>query len=186
MKTKSGPKAGTRRKKDPANVRQALIDAVIKIASTSGVSNITVSHVCKDAGVTKGALFHHFENREALIVAMVNHLTEQLDAEIDESIANDSVPYGSFTRAYIKTTLIEDSEYGRIWASLLLSDATINALAAKWFGKRLKKHFKTDSDPRLELIRYSADGAWLALVTDYVEGIDIGKIKKRLLAMTLE
>ncbi|WP_413560406.1 TetR/AcrR family transcriptional regulator [Bdellovibrio sp. HCB209] len=180
MKTKNPAK----RKKDPENVRLALLKAATKLASEQGVPAITLSLVSEEAGVTKGALFHHFENKHALIAAMADFLTERLDEEIDAAIAKDPVSYGVFTRAYVQVTLDLHSEYGKAFSSLLLSESDLSSLGGDWYGKRLKRHAKTDSDPKLEIVRYAADGAWLAAVTNYNAKMDIGKIKKRLIEMS--
>ncbi|AFY02414.1 TetR/AcrR family transcriptional regulator [Bdellovibrio bacteriovorus] len=180
MKTKSQ----TKRKKDPENVRLSLLRATAKLASEQGVPAITLSLVSKAAGVTKGALFHHFENKRALIVAMMDFLIERMDEDIDALIAKDAKEYGVFTRAYVQVMLDLHSEYGKAFSSLLLSEPEISALSAAWYGKRMKMHAKTDSDQQLEIIRYAADGAWLAAVTNYNPKMDIGKIRKRLVEMS--
>ncbi|MFV8258878.1 TetR/AcrR family transcriptional regulator [Bdellovibrio bacteriovorus] len=180
MKTKSPAK----RKKDPENVRLALLKATAKLASEQGVPAITLSLVSKAAGVTKGALFHHFENKRALIAAMMDYLVESLDEEIDALIAKDSNDYGVFTRAYVQVILDLHSEYGKAFSSVLLSDPDLSSLSTDWYVKRMKRHAKTDSDQQLEIIRYAADGAWLAAVTNYNPKMDIGKIRKRLVEMS--
>lgn len=174
----------SRRKKDPENVRLALLMATARIASEEGVHAISLSKVSAAAGVTKGALFHHFVNREALIAAMALYLMDHLDAEIDQLIEKDTQTYGVFTRAYIQATLNMESEFGKAFSTLLLAEPSVASISSDWFVGRMKKHAKTDSDPQLEIIRYAADGAWLAAVTNYNPKMDLGKVKKRLLEMS--
>lgn len=47
---------------------------------TQGFSATTVDGLCKAASVTKGAFFHHFENKEALGVAAANFWAETTSA----------------------------------------------------------------------------------------------------------
>lgn len=47
---------------------------------TQGFAATTVDDLCKAAGVTKGAFFHHFENKEALGVAAAAYWAETTSA----------------------------------------------------------------------------------------------------------
>ena len=41
-----------------------------------GYSSTSVDELCTEAGVTKGAFFHHFRSKDALAVAAANHWSE--------------------------------------------------------------------------------------------------------------
>lgn len=49
--------------------RHKLLNAAVKVIRTKGYDATTLDDLCRDAGVTKGAFFHHFESKEALGVA---------------------------------------------------------------------------------------------------------------------
>lgn len=59
--------------KPPSNAKLKLLDAASDIVRAKGFSATSVDELCAAAGVTKGAFFHHFENKEALGVAAANH-----------------------------------------------------------------------------------------------------------------
>ncbi len=65
-------------KQDPqrGDARTRLLDAARDVIRTQGFAATTVDHLCKAAGVTKGAFFHHFENKEALGVAAAAYWAE--------------------------------------------------------------------------------------------------------------
>ena len=63
--------AKTKRERDPAATRQRLIDATVRLMLQQGFSGTSVDQICKEAGMTKGGFFHHFENKEALGTAAV-------------------------------------------------------------------------------------------------------------------
>jgi TetR/AcrR family transcriptional repressor of nem operon len=56
--------------------RQKLLDAALSLIRTKGYEATTVDDLCAEAGVTKGAFFHHFPSKEALGVAAANHWSE--------------------------------------------------------------------------------------------------------------
>jgi len=60
-----------KRERDPAATRQRLIDATVRLMLQQGFSGTSVDQICKEAGMTKGGFFHHFENKEALGTAAV-------------------------------------------------------------------------------------------------------------------
>jgi TetR/AcrR family transcriptional repressor of nem operon len=55
------------------DARTALLDAGIDVIRRQGLAATSVDDVCRAAGVTKGAFFHHFESKEAYAVAVAEH-----------------------------------------------------------------------------------------------------------------
>jgi TetR/AcrR family transcriptional repressor of nem operon len=53
----------------PANAREKLVRAGIERFRRHGYVATTVDDICAEAGVTKGAFFHHFASKEALAEA---------------------------------------------------------------------------------------------------------------------
>ena len=53
--------------------RQKMIDAAIASIRAKGLSATSVDDICKAAGVSKGSFFHHFESKEGLVLASVDH-----------------------------------------------------------------------------------------------------------------
>lgn len=52
-----------------AAAKEKLLDAAFGLVRTKGYAATSVDDLCKAAGVTKGAFFHHFESKEQLAVA---------------------------------------------------------------------------------------------------------------------
>lgn len=49
------------------NLRQALVDAALKLVEEKGPTGFTLSEAAREAGVTPAAVYRHFEGREDLI-----------------------------------------------------------------------------------------------------------------------
>lgn len=60
--------------------RQKLLDAAIDAFRGGGFAATSVEDLCRAAGVTKGAFFHHFDSKEALAVAATRRWSEVTDA----------------------------------------------------------------------------------------------------------
>ncbi len=70
----------TKHNPERGDARTRLLEAARDVIRTRGFAATTVDHLCKVAGVTKGAFFHHFENKEALGVAAAAHWAETTSA----------------------------------------------------------------------------------------------------------
>lgn len=55
------------------NARGKILEAALAVIRSKGYAATTVDELCAEAGVTKGAFFHHFESKEALAVAAAQH-----------------------------------------------------------------------------------------------------------------
>lgn len=180
-----------RKKKQPEQVRRTLLECTAKIAAEVGVARVTIEAVAKAAGITKGGLLHHFPSKQALIEAMVSDVLEQVDREIEDSMAKDPIAKGRFTRAYVAMSLHDDN-FNPLdpWVFIsisMISDKKSTDQHFNWLNKRLAMHQETDSEPMFEVIRFAADGAWLHLVTkmDEYSLSKAREVRQRLIAMTL-
>jgi TetR/AcrR family transcriptional regulator, transcriptional repressor for nem operon len=59
-----------------AGVRQKLLDAALSLIREKGYASTSVDELCTQAGVSKGAFFHHFKSKDALAVAAAKHWSE--------------------------------------------------------------------------------------------------------------
>ncbi|NLR72250.1 TetR/AcrR family transcriptional regulator [Novosphingobium sp. ERN07] len=53
--------------------REKLLEAAVKLIRSNGFAATSVDQLCAEAGVTKGAFFHHFASKEALGVAAADY-----------------------------------------------------------------------------------------------------------------
>jgi TetR/AcrR family transcriptional regulator, transcriptional repressor for nem operon len=62
------------------NTRDALLTAALRILREKGYGSATVDDICRAAGVSKGAFFHHFATKDELALAAAEYFTEGADA----------------------------------------------------------------------------------------------------------
>jgi len=61
-----------RRSKDDAEVTKGnIIKAAIRLFMRDGVSHTTLEKIAAEAGCTRGAVYHHFENKSALLLELM-------------------------------------------------------------------------------------------------------------------
>lgn len=71
-----------RTKEDAAATRDSILDAAEKLFVEQGVSRTTLQHIATAAGVTRGAIYWHFDDKGALFNAMMDRATLPLEAEM--------------------------------------------------------------------------------------------------------
>ena len=174
-----------RKAKTPEQTRRALLDQAAALALHHGIAALTLPAVAEAAGVTKGAVFHHFGSKQGLTEALCADLIARIDAEIDAALAEDPGGPGCFTRAYVRCTFAPKGAASP-WSALSLSALTDPALAriwADWVAARLARHAATDQGIALEIVRLAVDGYWLAALQGHAPK-DRDGICARLLAAT--
>lgn len=67
---------GTRERVPRGSARGRLLEAAVTVIRRQGLAATTVDDLCAEAGVTKGAFFHHFSSKDALAVAAAEHWSE--------------------------------------------------------------------------------------------------------------
>jgi TetR/AcrR family transcriptional repressor of nem operon len=70
----------TKRDPDRGDARLRLLEAARDVIRAKGLAATSVDDLCRAAGVTKGAFFHHFASKQALGVAAAAHWAETTTA----------------------------------------------------------------------------------------------------------
>jgi len=63
----------------PVGAREKLLDAALRLIRQRGYGATSIDALCAEVGVTKGAFFHHFKNKETLGVAAAVHWSQTTD-----------------------------------------------------------------------------------------------------------
>ncbi len=157
------------RKKQPVLIRLQLLAVAARLAAERGVASVTLDAVAAASGVSKGGLLHHFPTKARLLEAMLDSLLDQLDAAIDAQMRNDPVPYGRFTRGYLRAVVDfrDHPEANGDWGQAtltLLTDPALRRRWRDWVEKQSENFVGTDSSVDARIVRFATDGIWLAEV----------------------
>ena len=86
----------------PADERRAVtVEAVVELAGEQNPTDITTAAIAKRMGLTQGALFRHFPNKNAILQAVMEWVAERLLGRIDKAIQTASSPLAALEAAFM-------------------------------------------------------------------------------------
>ncbi|MBK9928116.1 MAG: TetR/AcrR family transcriptional regulator [Anaerolineales bacterium] len=65
--------------------RTKILDAAIKLFSNNGYNKASVDDICAEAGISKGAFYHHFKSKQELFLAILDGWLKAIDNAIEVS-----------------------------------------------------------------------------------------------------
>jgi len=71
--------------------RAHILDAAVRRFAISGYNAASVDEICSDAGVSKGAFYHHFPSKQAIFIALLEGWLKTIDEAII-ALRKPSVP----------------------------------------------------------------------------------------------
>jgi len=118
--------------------RQKILDAAMDVFSEVGYAAAGLGEVIERAGMTKGALYHHFDSKEALATAIIEqgtNLTSDAFRHVCESTspALENMIHGVF----LVTDLLVSDKTARTAEQLTRGLAEFNSTASQVWSTRL-------------------------------------------------
>jgi TetR/AcrR family acrAB operon transcriptional repressor len=76
-----------RTKEEAAKTRQDLLDAALQVFSRQGYQAARLQDIAKAAGVTRGAIYHHFGSKAGLFNSLTDEASAQESGAVEAAIA---------------------------------------------------------------------------------------------------
>jgi len=76
-----------RTKEEAAKTRQDLLDAALQVFSRQGYQAARLQDIAKAAGVTRGAIYHHFGSKAELFNSLMDEASAQESGAVEAAIA---------------------------------------------------------------------------------------------------
>jgi AcrR family transcriptional regulator len=118
------------------NLREELIRAAIETVGAKGVEGLSVAEAARDLGVSPGAPYRHFANRDELLAAAAIAAAEQLAVAYRAALDSSDAPaeqLAAVSAAYVRVAASTGAGFDLIYASGLdkaehpdLAEATRN------------------------------------------------------------
>jgi len=135
------------------NLKEDLLKAAEKRINEGGIGALSLRNLAKDTGVTTMATYHHFVNKEALLVQIAVNGFAELSEMMIMDCSNDATPaenVKAIMRRYFKFALANPHVYHLMFGQEIQAKPTIpefKEAARKSFylmANTLKKHLDAD------------------------------------------
>jgi AcrR family transcriptional regulator len=81
------------------DVHTRILNAAERIVQARGVPALTLDGAAREAGVSKGGLLYHFGTKEALLMALLQRLADQIERDFEALVAVQPEGQGRVVRA---------------------------------------------------------------------------------------
>lgn len=88
--------------RDPEKTKQAILEAAMKEIHCKGFRAASLSGILKETGLTRGALYHHFPNKKALGLAVLDEVQAEVESMWLEPIRDRDDPISALQRALMQ------------------------------------------------------------------------------------
>lgn len=75
-----------------AERREATVESVVALAASHNPSEITTTAIAAQMGLSQGALFKHFPTKDAILLAVMEWVAENLLARVDDAVQGADSP----------------------------------------------------------------------------------------------
>ncbi|SHO49914.1 TetR family transcriptional regulator [Desulfopila aestuarii] len=93
-------------KEEALKTRETIIDAAVRVFSVQGISRTTLTEIATEAGVTRGAIYWHFKNKEDLLEVLWDDILSPFDV-VRRAVENGQEidPLGVMRNAHLELFL---------------------------------------------------------------------------------
>ena len=78
-----------RTKEDAAKTRAAIVDAALRCFDRHGIRGSTMDHIAGEAKCTKGAVYHHFDGKRAILHELRDQVSVPMLDEMDTELLHE-------------------------------------------------------------------------------------------------
>jgi len=122
------------REEKKARTRAQLLDAARTVFAEHGFAAASLDQVAEEAGLTKGAVYSNFANKEDLVLAV---LDDNFNRQMDEALSKVDFEGTIEEQARVGGSIFFSKSRDEQWAELLFLDFVIYAARNPEFRRRL-------------------------------------------------
>jgi TetR/AcrR family transcriptional regulator, transcriptional repressor for nem operon len=149
-----------RSREEKAKSRERIVEVAAARIREAGTEAPGVAEIMRDAGMTHGGFYKHFESRDELVAAALEQATAEGDAYVNELTAGAEDPLTAFVEWYVSAEHVADPAAG-------CAVAALGADVGRG-GERLQALYRAQVErylERLERLLGSRQRATVALAT---------------------
>ncbi|WP_323779005.1 TetR/AcrR family transcriptional regulator [Leisingera sp.] len=164
-----------RTRAEAEETRVSLLATARRVFAEQGYAQVSMDDLTRQAGLTRGALYHHFGDKKGLLAAVVLQIDQEMEARLQDISESATSPWEGFrARCHAHLQMALEPEYQRIVlrdAKAVLGDIGDNqsqciATMARLIDSMIRNGIIDETDPEaLALLIFgslSETSAWIA------------------------
>ena len=160
--------------------RRRLVETAVELLIARGPAGTTTAEVQRAAGVSRGALLHHFPTREALLAAAVRALVERNEAAVGAAAASVGADVEPVERAIrvLRGAVVQPAFAAELelWAAARTDAALRTVLRREERRARRELERVVDAVFGPELAATAGYGTAAALTVQFMRGLAISDV----------
>ncbi|MGK5632232.1 TetR/AcrR family transcriptional regulator [Streptomyces sp. URMC 123] len=152
------------------NAKHRILDGALDLLRADGGGSITLDAAARQAGLTKPGLMYHFPTKEALMLAVVEHVAARWEKLLRDRLGQpvETASPHRRIRAYVEMSLTEEFDQADF---AIHSDALYRDALTRTWVRHFEPWLALPDDlqgpvrGRLTAARLLADGYWAAAAT---------------------
>lgn len=136
--------------------RKQILEAAERLAVERGWTEITILDICQEAGISSGVLTYHFQNKDEIMMALLEELITRIDTHLNKAVRSARTPeedIDNFLQAL--TTLLETDPH----FPPLLIHFVAASLSRPEIAQRLHTLFAAIRQRKIEELRSAGYGS---------------------------
>ena len=140
-----------KRKEDAQRTRTRILASALSLFAKKGYEHTTFTDIADRLKMTKGAVYWHFESKEALLIALVDEMLEKFTRQTEAIMPKDELTFLAVADMMVENArLVVDDARGRAFFMLMRTQI-------RWGAETMK-------DVREELLTNQRFGPWHAFI----------------------
>lgn len=172
--------------------RDTILDAAQAVVLDRGAGHATLEAVAERAGLSKGGVLYHFQNKDALLAALVDRMVAQFTAELQQQSRRLGSDRSRALEAYVEAVFAMGEQMSDAACALLLALSSNPALLEP-LRALYREHHRELMSARVgreqaAVVSLALDGLWLLEMFQIspLSPEDEASIKSLLLRMAAE
>ena len=177
-------------KEDAQKTRTRILASALSLFAKNGYGHTTFTDIAARLKMTKGAVYWHFESKEALLIALVDEMLEKFSRQTEAIMPKEELTFLAVAGMMVENArLVVDDAKGRAffmlmrtqirWRSETMSDVRENLLTNQRFGPWHAFIKAVENDKRAGRVRADVDpvevsnicvAVWDGMVQSRIDG----------------
>ncbi|HIE93389.1 MAG TPA: TetR/AcrR family transcriptional regulator, partial [Acidobacteria bacterium] len=136
-----------------AQRRQSFLEAAGRVIERKGYEQMTVQDVLDDVGQSKGAFYHYFDSKQALVEGLVGRLSKAIFTHLEQRVsAPDLSALDKLTCLFRESSQLKLERKG-LWSALLPMWLSDSRNYGKWVFWRVSSRLESITNRGVESVR---------------------------------